>query len=47
MRKIIYVALILGFLVGAFFAIYLRQPTGFAVMAATALAFAYTVMRGK
>ena len=47
MRILIYVALAIGVAFGAFAAIYMRQPTGFALMGASVLAFAYVAIRGK
>ena len=47
MRKIIYGVTILMFALGIFAAIYFRQPTGFALAAAAAFAFAYFFIRGK
>jgi len=47
MRKIMYGVTILMFALGIFAAIYFRQPTGYALAAAAAFAFAYFFIRGK
>ena len=47
MRKIMYGVSIIVFALGIFAAIYFRQPTGYALAAAAAFAFAYFFIRGK
>jgi len=47
MRKIMYGVSILAFALGIFAAIYFRQPTGYALAAAAAIAFAYYFIKGK
>lgn len=47
MRKIVYGVMIIMFALGIFAAIYFRQPTGYALAAAAAGAFAYFFIKGN
>lgn len=47
MRVLMYIALALGVIFGAFVVIYMRQPSGFSLIGAAVLAFAYVAIRGK
>lgn len=47
MRKIMYGVSILVFALGIFAAIYFRQPAGYGLAAAAAIAFAYFFIKGK
>lgn len=47
MRKIMFGVSIVMVVLGIFAAIYLRQPTGYALAAAAAVAFAFFFIKGK